>query len=412
MQGSGKTTTIAKFANYYRRKGWAVAMVCADTFRAGAFDQLKQNATRVRVPFYGSYTEPDPVRIAEEGVAQFRRDKYEVIIVDTSGRHKQETALFEEMQHVREVVAPDDIVFVMDSTIGQAAVDQAEAFKAAVPIGSVVMTKFDGHAKGGGALSAVAATDSPIRFLGTGEHFDDFEPFDASSFVRRLLGMGDVGTLLEEIKETGMLDENSQMVQRISEGQFTLRDMYEQFSSVMKLGPLNRVLSMIPGLPSNLMPSGQGDEGANRIRGFLHMMDSMTDAELDGKVPLTESRVNRVARGSGKSIEEVYVLLKNHKQMEKMVGKIGKSKLMKGGDSQLAQQIQRNPNSVMQQLQRSMDPRMLQQIGGAGTVMNMMKEMGGMDMGEMQKMMSGAAGGAGAAGAGRGKAKTVRGRRR
>ena len=141
-------------------------MVCADTFRAGAFDQLKQNAVKVKVPFYGSYTEADPVVIAEQGVEQFRKEKFEIIIVDTSGRHKQEEGLFEEMKQVADHVPPDDIVFVLDSTIGQAAYDQASAFKSAVSIGSVIITKLDGNAKGGGAISAVAATGAPIIFTG------------------------------------------------------------------------------------------------------------------------------------------------------------------------------------------------------------------------------------------------------
>ncbi len=191
LQGAGKTTTIGKFANYYQRKGWRTAMVCADTFRAGAFDQLKQNATKLRIPFYGSYTEADPVRIAEEGVEQFRRENFEIIIVDTSGRHRQEAALFSEMQEIQASISPDNIVFVMDATQGQAVFDQAQSFKEAVPVGAVIITKLDGHAKGGGALSAVAATNSPIIFLGSGEHFDDFDPFNARSFVSKLLGMGD-----------------------------------------------------------------------------------------------------------------------------------------------------------------------------------------------------------------------------
>lgn len=185
LQGAGKTTSIAKFAHYYQRKGWKTAMVCADTFRAGAFDQLKQNATKLRIPFYGSYTEADPVQIAEEGVERFVSDGYEVIIVDTSGRHRQEEALFDEMQEISEVVQPNDTIFVMDATQGQAVYDQALAFHSAVKVGSVIVTKLDGHAKGGGALSAVAATGSPIIFLGSGERFEDLDPFNAKSFVSK-----------------------------------------------------------------------------------------------------------------------------------------------------------------------------------------------------------------------------------
>jgi signal recognition particle GTPase len=183
LQGSGKTTTIAKYAHYYARKGWKCAMVCADTFRAGAFDQLKQNAARVRVPFYGSYTEADPVIIADDGVRQFKEEGVEIIIVDTSGRNKQDADLFEEMKAVSDAIVPDEVIFVLDSTIGQAASDQAEAFAATVDVGSCIMSKLDGGAKGGGALSAVGASSAPIAFIGTGEHFDDLEGTFFTSFV-------------------------------------------------------------------------------------------------------------------------------------------------------------------------------------------------------------------------------------
>ena len=241
LQGAGKTTTVAKYAHWYAARKWKVAMVCADTFRAGAFDQLKQNATRVRVPFYGSYTEPDPVKIAREGVEQFRRDRYEVIIVDTSGRHKQEAALFEEMEAIAAAVSPDDIVFVMDATIGQAAQGQAKAFKDAVPVGSVIISKLDGHAKGGGALSAVAATGSPITFVGSGEHFDDFQAFDANGFVSKLLGRGDMKSLLADMKDKGIMEDSEAMMGRAAKGKFTFRDLHEQYNSLLKLGSVSKV---------------------------------------------------------------------------------------------------------------------------------------------------------------------------
>jgi signal recognition particle GTPase len=168
LQGSGKTTTCTKYAYYFKKKGWKPALVCADTYRAGAFDQLKQNATKAQIPFYGSYKETDPAVIAQQGVLRFKEEGRDLIIVDTSGRHKQEAALFEEMKQVAVAVSPDVIIFVMDGSIGQAAYDQAKAFREAVDVGAVIVTKLDGHAKGGGALSAVAATKSPIIFLGTG----------------------------------------------------------------------------------------------------------------------------------------------------------------------------------------------------------------------------------------------------
>lgn len=363
-------------------------MVCADTFRAGAFDQLKQNATKLRVPFYGSYTEADPVRIAEEGVEQFRRENFEVIIVDTSGRHRQETALFSEMQEIQAVVNPDNIIFVMDATQGQAVFDQATSFKEAVPVGAVIITKLDGHAKGGGALSAVAATGSPIIFLGSGEHFDDFDPFNAQSFVSKLLGMGDVRGLVEEMKTVVDMEKQPELLGKLTKGIFTLRDMYEQFQNVLKLGPLNKVMGMIPGMPPGMAEAVGGPDGAERVKVFMYMMDSMTDDELDGKVEFTQSRILRIARGSGQSPEFVHVLLKSHKQFESVVKKMGKSGLMKGGDEQITKKLQRNPQAVVQQLSKAMDPRMLAQMGGAGNLMQMMKEMSKYDTNDMKSIQN------------------------
>ena len=393
LQGSGKTTSIAKYANYYNKKGWRTCMVCADTFRAGAFDQLKQNATRVRVPFYGSYVESDPVKIARDGVAQFRKEKYELIIVDTSGRHKQEADLFTEMEEVNQAVNPDEVIFVMDSSIGKSVYDQAKAFKDTVSVGSVIVTKLDGHAHGGGALSAVAATESPITFIGTGEHFDDFETFNAESFVRRMLGMGDIGGLLNKFQESGMLDKAPEMYDKFKKGVFTLRDMYDQFQTILGMGNIGSIMGMIPGL-ANVMPQGAAKDGTKNVEYFLTVMDSMTDDELDSKVKLTETRIKRVARGAGQSELFVQHLLKCHKQFEKMVGKMGKSKLM-SNDLTMQQQMMRNPDQMMRQMQGMLDPKMIQQMGGMGNLQQMMKQMGGMDP---QKVMQAMGGGGGAGG--------------
>lgn len=245
LQGSGKTTSIAKYANYHQRRGWKTAMVCADTFRAGAFDQLKQNATKLRVPFYGSYTEADPVKIAEDGVKQFRREKYEVIIVDTSGRHRQEQALFDEMQEISAAVSPDNTVLVVDATQGQAVYDQALAFHSAVDVGSVIVTKLDGNSKGGGALSAVAATQSPIIFTGSGEHFDDLDAFHADSFVSKLLGYGDMRGLMEAFRGGDDQSQKDALLSAMEKGKFCLRDMYNQFQKVLNMGSMNKLMGMV-----------------------------------------------------------------------------------------------------------------------------------------------------------------------
>jgi len=263
LQGSGKTTTVTKMAAYYKRKGFRPALVCCDTFRAGAFDQLAQNATRAKIPFYGSHSERDPVKLAQDGVEKFKEVGNDIIIVDTSGRHKQEAALFEEMEQVANVIKPHQIVFVMDGSIGQAALDQALAFKEKVDVGAVIITKLDGHARGGGALSAVAATKSPIIFIGTGEDINDLQEFEVQSFVSRLLGMGDMKRMIDMIKEVVPKESQPKMAKRLQEGKFSLRDMYEQFQSMLKMGPLDQVIGMLPmdtGL-GQLLKGTKGDAG-------------------------------------------------------------------------------------------------------------------------------------------------------
>eukprot|EP00301_Raphidiophrys_heterophryoidea_P025052 c8311_g4_i1.p1 GENE.c8311_g4_i1~~c8311_g4_i1.p1 ORF type:complete len:506 (-),score=151.67 c8311_g4_i1:257-1729(-) len=379
LQGSGKTTTCTKYAHFYQRKGWKTCLVCADTFRAGAFDQLKQNATKAKIPFYGSYTEADPVQIAQEGVEQFKEKGYEIIIVDTSGKHKQEKALFDEMKQIERVVQPDDVIFVLDASIGQAAFDQAKAFKDAVGVGSVVITKLDGHAKGGGALSAVAATEAPICFIGTGEHFEDFEAFDAKSFVSRLLGMGDLSGLVNTMKDLG-IDENQKLVDNLKQGIFTIRDMREQFENLLKMGPLSQVMSMIPGLGQDLLPKGKEKEGQARIKKFMCIMDSMTDEELDSnnpKVWTQDTRIVRIARGSGRAVQEVQELLMEHKRFAAMIGKMSKMNLGGGRNPNDINAMMKNGN--FQQMAKMINPQVLKQMGGAQGLQSMMKEMSKME---------------------------------
>ncbi|GMR48749.1 hypothetical protein PMAYCL1PPCAC_18944 [Pristionchus mayeri] len=382
LQGSGKTTTCTKMAYYYQKKGWKTCLICADTFRAGAFDQLKQNATKARIPFYGSYSEMDPVVIAAEGVEKFKKDNFEIIIVDTSGRHKQEASLFEEMLQVSNAVNPNNVVFVMDASIGQACEAQARAFGDTVDVGSVIITKLDSHAKGGGALSAVAVTKSPVIFIGTGEHIDDFEVFKPKSFVQKLLGMGDIAGLVDMVNDAGIKD-NEELVKKLKQGVFTLRDMYEQFQNIMKMGPFSQIMSMIPGFGPDFMTKGNEQESVNRLKRLMTIMDSMSDPELDHhkasdlftKEP---TRVARVARGSGTSQHDVRELLSQYKKFSDMVKKMGS---MKGLFNSKTGDI--NPKNInpakMAQLNQSMakmmDPRILQQMGGMGGLQNMMQQL-------------------------------------
>lgn len=409
LQGSGKTTTCTKLARWYQARGFKSCLVCADTFRAGAFDQLKQNATKAKIPYYGSHTQTDPVVVAAEGVEKFKKERFEIIIVDTSGRHRQEQDLFDEMVQIQQAVRPDQTIMVLDASIGQAAEAQSRAFKDAADFGAIVITKTDGAAAGGGAISAVAATHTPIVFIGTGEHMLDLERFSPQPFVSKLLGMGDMAGLVEHVQSL-KLDQKDTM-KHIAEGVFTVRDLRDQLSNIMKMGPLSKMAGMIPGL-SNMMGGMDDEEGSMKLRRMIYICDSMTDAELDsdGKMFVTQpTRMTRIACGSGTSVREVEDLLTQHRMMA------GMAKKMKGGMSNMAKAQGAMGGGNRQQQMAAMQKRlqsmggqgaggsgmpdlgammkMLQGGGGAGGGMGGMPNLGGMDMNAMMKMMGG--GGAG-----------------
>ncbi|TPX32609.1 hypothetical protein SmJEL517_g04326 [Synchytrium microbalum] len=393
LQGAGKTTTCTKLAAYYQRKGWRVCLVCTDTFRAGAFDQLKQNATKAKIPYYGSYTEVDPVVLAAEGVDKFKKEGFEIIIVDTSGRHKQETELFEEMRQISAAVHPDNTIFVMDGTIGQAADAQARAFRETVDIGSIIVTKMDGHAKGGGAISAVAATNSPVIFIGTGEHLYDLEEFKPRPFVSKMLGMGDIGGLLETVQDL-KLDQNKNLFKNIEKGVFTLRDMYEQFQTISSMGPLSKVMGMMPGIPPE-MAKMSDKEGTAKLKHFMCMMDSMTDEELDSDAKCfreSPSRIYRVCKGSGTRIHEMEEMLAQFKNFAEMVKGMGGSKGFLKGMDPAKNHGKMNPQAMAkmgQQMQKMIPAGMLQQMGGMSGIQKMMSDMAGAGGGPggLQSMM-------------------------
>ncbi|CAF1314832.1 unnamed protein product [Rotaria sordida] len=376
LQGSGKTTTCTKYAYYYMKHGWKTALVCADTFRAGAFDQLQQNASKVRIPFYGSYTESDPVVVAMNGVEIFRKDKFELIIVDTSGRHAQEESLFEEMLEISNSIKPDNIIFVIDASIGQACELHAQAFKSKVDIGSIIVTKLDGHAKGGGALSAIATTKSPIIFIGTGEYFDDFEVFKTKPFIDKLLGIGDIQGLYDKIISLNSEHDKSFII-NAKDGQFTLRNMYEQFQNFMKMGSFGQVISMIPGFGTEFMSKNDEQKSQARLKKMMCIMDSMNDIELDhiDGAKLFKSqpgRYTRVANGAGVSLCDVKDLIVQYSQFYKMMERM--KGLSKFGN------MQRNINSInMQRITSQMseliDPGVLSHMGGTSGLSSMIRQL-------------------------------------
>jgi signal recognition particle subunit SRP54 len=315
IQGSGKTTAAAKLARYFQKKGFKPALICADTFRPGAFAQLQQLAARINVPIFGDSKAKDPVKVVSEGLKQFV-DK-DVVIVDTSGRHKEEKDLIEEMKALEKRIKPDEVIMVIDGTIGQQALAQAQTFHEATPIGAIVVTKLDGSARGGGALSAVAATGAPIKFIGTGEKTEDIELFIPSRFVGRLLGMGDLETLLDKVKEAEV-QVPQKKAKAILSGKFTLTDMYDQFEAMKKMGPFRKVLTMLPGM-SNKVPEDMLNTAEDRLEKWRVIIQSMRNEEKENPKLFSSSRIKRVARGSGTSEKEVKELLKQYVMMRRML---------------------------------------------------------------------------------------------
>ena len=315
IQGSGKTTASGKLAKYFQKRGLKTALVCTDTYRPGAYDQLNQLASRANIPVYGEPKEKKPEKIAMRGLKQFKA--YDLVIIDTAGRHKEEKGLIDEMKRLEKVIKPDEAILVIDGTIGQQAAIQAKALHAATPIGSILVSKLDGSARGGGALSAVAAIGAPIKFVSSGEKLGDIEPFIPSRFVGRLLGMGDLQSLVDKVRDAEVKVPEKK-VRAFMSGKFTLTDMYEQFESMKKMGPLKGLLKMIPGMSYNI-PDEKMNLAEDALKRWRVIIQSMTPKEREKPKILSSSRIRRVARGSGTTEKEVKELLTQYNNMKKMM---------------------------------------------------------------------------------------------
>ncbi|MCD6325603.1 signal recognition particle protein, partial [Candidatus Bathyarchaeota archaeon] len=315
IQGSGKTTTAAKLARYLQKRGYKTALICTDTYRPGAYAQLKQLASRINVPVYGDEKEKDAVKIALEGLRKF--ENYDVVLIDTAGRHKDEKSLIEEMKSLEKTINPDEIIMVIDGTIGQQAASQAAAFHKATPIGSIIVAKLDGSARGGGALSAVAAIGAPIKFIGTGEKIEDLEPFDPPRFTSRLLGMGDLQGLIEKVREAEVKVPEKKAKAFLS-GKFTLADMYEQFEAMRSMGPISRILKMLPGFGYDI-PDEMMNLAEEQMKKWKVIIQSMTPEERENPRIIKSSRTRRIARGSGTSERDVKMLIQQYNRLRKMI---------------------------------------------------------------------------------------------
>lgn len=324
--GTGKTTTSGKLGNYFKKRGIKVALLSTDTWRPAAAHQLEQLANNLNISVFIDKHEKDPVKLYKEFEKEL--EKFDLVIVDTAGRDALSDELIDELNNINKTVKPDETMLVLSADIGQAAEKQAQAFHDNCKVTGVIITKLDGTAKGGGALIACAVTGAPVKFIGVGEKTDDFEEFKPEGFVGRLLGMGDLEALLEKTKEAITEEEAADMSKKLLKGEFNLIDLYEQMQAMKKMGPLTKVMDMIPGMGGLNIPKDMIKNQEGKIEKWKFLMDSMTKDELEDPELITNTRVDRISKGSGISSTELRGMIKQYRQSKKMM------KLLKPGASE------------------------------------------------------------------------------
>ena len=315
IQGSGKTTGAVKIARFFQKRGLKTSIVSADTYRPGAYEQLKQLADKVNIPVYWESGEKKAERLAQHGVSKFKGEGYELIIIDTAGRHRNERDLMAEMCRLEASIHPDETILVLDGTIGQQAALHARAFQEATRIGSIYVTKLDGSARGGGALSAVASTGATLKFVGVGEDIADIEPFDPARFVSRLLGMGDLESLIAKVKDAE-IEVSQAKTRKMLEGKFTLKDLYEQMESLRKMGPLRKIWEMLPGGVN--IGDDQLRVAEEKLDAWRVVIQSMRKDEVEDPKIVDSSRARRIGRGSGRAEREVKELINQYFMMRRL----------------------------------------------------------------------------------------------
>jgi signal recognition particle subunit SRP54 len=322
--GSGKTTTAGKLAKFFTKRGYKVGLLGLDIHRPAAITQLEQIGKQVNVPVFSERGAKNAVKIYDKFENEL--NKFDIIIMDTAGRDALSSELIEEIENLGERIKPDERFLVISADIGQAAQKQAEQFHSSCHITGVIATKMDGTAKAGGALSACAVTSAHITFIGVGEKIDDLEEFEPRRFVSRILGMGDLEALLEKAKEAMTEEEAEDMGKKFLKGDFNLLDLYEQMQAMKKMGPLTKIVDMIPGFGNLNVPKDflQNQEG--KLEHWKAAMQSMTQEELEDPEVMDSSRIDRIAKGSGVSAGDIRTLIKQYRQSKKMI------KMVKGGD--------------------------------------------------------------------------------
>lgn len=335
LQGSGKTTTSAKLAKLLKKQGKKVLLTSVDIYRPAAMLQLKKLGEQIGVPVFLEENEKDAAKIAEDALKKAKEEGYDVLIVDTAGRLHIDEEMLKEAREIKERINPDEVLFVSDAMTGQEAVNIAKAFDENVGMTGIVLTKLDSDARGGVALSVKGVTGKPIKFAGVGEKIDDFEPFYPDRVASRILGMGDVVSLVEKAQEVIDEEEALSMQEKLLSGEFTLEDFKKQLEMVQKMGPIKQLIKMIPGLSSQKMlkqlDKAIDDKKLKRIEAIIN---SMTPEERRNHAIINASRKRRIARGSGTSVKDVDALLKQFaqaKMMMKQMKKMQKKMAKKGG---------------------------------------------------------------------------------
>ncbi|HXV96025.1 MAG TPA: signal recognition particle protein [Gaiellaceae bacterium] len=325
LQGSGKTTAAAKLALLLRKhESKTPALVAADLQRPAAIDQLEQLGKQIQIPVYLDRSTQDAVAVARHGIEQAQAQGRDVVIVDTAGRLQIDEPLMQELASVRKAVKPHNVLLVLDAMTGQEAVAVAEAFQERVDFDGVVLTKLDGDARGGAALSVKAVTGKPIKLASTGEKLDQIEYFHPDRMASRILGMGDVLTLIERAEQAAEVDEQEEMERRLRAGQFTFEDFLQSYRMMRKMGPLKSIVGMIPGLGKQLQGADVDDRELSKVEAIVL---SMTVDERRRPEIINGSRRARIAKGSGTTVQQVNQLLNARKQMAKMVKQMGQGKM-------------------------------------------------------------------------------------
>ena len=323
LQGSGKTTTTGKLAVYLRKKGRKPYLVPADIYRPAAIDQLNKLGDQLSVPVFPSNQEMDPVKICQEARTAAHRELCDTLLIDTAGRLHIDEELMTELCRIKDAVKPSDILLVADAMTGQDAVNIAESFNNTLDIGGIILTKMDGDARGGAALSIKSITDKPIKFIGVGEKLGDLEPFHPDRMSSRILGMGDVLTMIEKAQAVVDEKEAAKLEKRLRKNEFTLEDFRDQMVQIRKMGSMSDLINMIPGMGKiKQLKNLEVDE--NEFIKIEAIINSMTSQERRRHTLIKGSRRKRIAKGSGTSIQDINNLLKNYTQVVKMMKKINK----------------------------------------------------------------------------------------